>query len=56
MCDTPEATELERLRTDNKILVSALLGRTPDRNTQSPEEVEATEAIIEAAIERALHG
>ena len=48
--------DVETLLADNRLLAFAMLGGTPDRNTQTEKEVAETEAAIEAAIDRALPG
>ncbi len=48
------AEEIKRLRDDNRLLACAYQGWTPDLNTQTHEEVVATEAAIAEAIDRAV--
>lgn len=56
MSNDSESHTADQQRADNRLLALALLGATPDHNTQTSDEVSATELKISAAINRALPG
>lgn len=49
------ADEIERLREDRRTLAHFVLGITPDRNTQTDEQVAATATMVEDIAREALN-
>ena len=45
---------IRSLEADNALMASHIRGWTPDYNTQTAADVEATEALIRAAVDRAF--